>query len=34
MPRANRYFLSGHIWHITHLGKIAIMQPLLIQKNI
>jgi putative transposase len=18
MPRANRYFLSGHIWHITH----------------
>lgn len=18
MPRANRYFLSGHVWHITH----------------
>jgi putative transposase len=18
MPRANRYFLPGHIWHITH----------------
>ena len=19
MPRANRYFLPGHVWHITHL---------------
>lgn len=18
MPRANRYFLPGHVWHITH----------------
>jgi hypothetical protein len=18
MPRANRHFLSGHVWHITH----------------
>jgi hypothetical protein len=24
MPRANRYFLPGHIWHITHLNSSPV----------
>jgi hypothetical protein len=29
MPRANRYFLPGYVWHITHLNssQFQSLQP-------
>jgi hypothetical protein len=34
MPRANRHFLPGHVWHITHrcdrkfVQDVQVVQPL------